>query len=70
MANESREARRKAMGRILKMANDALGARLPRPKPQAAPVVAAPEPEAEVSDEDAQRLIELYEAKQGEAPEA
>lgn len=66
----SREARKKAMGRILKLATDALGPRLEakRPKPQPEPELAATE--EEISDDDARRLMELYEAKQGEAPEA
>lgn len=67
----SREARKKAMGRILKLAGDALGARLEAKRPKPAP---APEPvveaEPEIADDDARRLIELYEGKQGEAPEA
>lgn len=67
--NAGREARKKAIGRILRLASDALGKRLearrPKPKPEAKPE------EEEIDDDDARRLIELYEAKQGEAtPEA
>lgn len=67
--NASREARKKAIGRILRLASDALGKRLESRRPKPAPE-AKPE-EEEIADDDARRLIELYEAKQGEAtPEA
>lgn len=70
MANLEKEAKKKAMGRILKLAGESLGKRLKTLRPEAPPAEEkAPEGE-EIADDDAKRLIELYESKQGTAPEA
>lgn len=71
MANGDREARKKAVGRLLSLAHNALGDRL-KSKKAPAPVEEKPAPAAEdeLADDDARRLIELYESKQGSQAEA
>lgn len=71
MASSDRELRKKAIGNLLKLAGQAMGNKLQAKK---APPPKAPEPEAkkedELEDEDARKLIELYEAKEAATPEA
>lgn len=65
-----REAKKKAIGAILKLANDALGKKLEakrQPKPAPAP---AQTESKDLDDDDTRRLIELYESKQEAKAEA
>lgn len=69
----NREARKRAMGRVLSLASQAFGERLKAVKaPKAAPIEVKPEAPKDdgIEDDDARRLIELYEAKQSATPEA
>lgn len=74
MSNPERHARKKAMGAVIGEIHKAMAARLrasKAPPPQQAQGAKKEEKDEEdISDEDTRRLIEMYESKQGETPEA
>jgi hypothetical protein len=64
-----RELRRKAIGEILKLANQALGARVKKRKAPPPAAVEEKKEEDEMGDDDRSALLGLYESE-GKAPEA
>lgn len=71
MADLSRQAKKQAIGKLLKLVSDAHGARLKAKRaPPPAPAKAEKPAADDINDDDARKLIEFYEAKQNDSPEA
>lgn len=64
-----RETRRKAIGEILKLANQALGKRTKKKPPEKLEAAPKKRDEDELADEDRAALLGMYESE-GQAPEA